>query len=158
MPSVECFGKFYDNDYPISIGVESGYYIKARTNLNNPTWILIPADYLNDLVLMSNSQVFNISNSTLYCSVVISGTFYRGRWSARDTLEISAYNGQGSNIWTRCNILEILDMNFDFFAINPDNMYANNNLHFSKFEIAVISLLVAILFFGVMRWYLLHNH
>ena len=157
MPSVVCYAQFYDNYYPDNYGIESGYFMVLGTNLGE-VCLSLPKNAYDVLILTSAGQIFNNSNSVLYCSAFIGHSVYRARFNARDTLEVSGWNGNQSTVWTRITIQNIDDTNFDFFMINPENEYANNNLYFSKFEIVVISLLVAILFFGVMRWYLLHNH
>lgn len=157
MPSVACYAQFYDNYYPDNYGIESGYFMILSTSYGE-ICLSLPRSSYDVLILTSAGQIFNNSNSILYCSAFYRGTVYRARFNARDTLEISGFNGNQSTVWSRITIQNIDDTNFDFFMINPDNEYANNNLYFDKFQIAVLGLLVAILFFGVMRWYLLHQH
>ena len=153
-PFSVSYAQYYDNTYPVDIGFESGYYLRCETNLSNKTTFFFTEDTVKKLALRSNKQITNISGSAVYCLCYLNGIQYSCNLASGGTPRLSRYNEQ-TNVGV--TIYNIIDTNIQFDMINPDNPYANNNLYFSKFEIAVLSVLVVQLFFIVMGWYLLHR-
>ena len=154
-PYSVCYAHYYDNTYPVDIGFESGLYIRCKTNLSDKTTILLTQDAVDCLALRSNLQLYNISGSAVYGLVYFGGTQYRVSFASGGSQRVHNYDVQNST--TAFTIQQIIDTNIDFPFINPNNPSANNNLYFSKFEIAVVSLLIAQLFFILMGWFLLHR-
>lgn len=157
--SIPAMAKFYDNNFPTDIGVESGYWLNVKTSDTTDrkkAYILIPSNNLDSLILLSNQELFNIGNSVVYGTFVFNGTWYRCRWNSRETMSVYQYNVT-TNTWVDVHIIEIYDTNIEFNPVNKNTPLANQNLYLSKYEFIVIMLLSSNLLFTLLGWYMWHK-
>lgn len=151
--------KFYDNNFPTDIGVESGYWMKVEVSgvsSNKNVYIILAPNSVDGLILMSNQELFNCGNSVIYGSFVVGGTWYRCRWNARDTMSVYQYN-VSTNTWVDVHPTKIIDTNIEFNPVNKNTPLANQNLYLSKYEFIVIMLLSSNLLFTLLGWYMWHK-
>lgn len=152
--SVQSFAQFYENSFPDYIEFKNGYYVEMTCNRGNAVLIMSKASYDN-IIFDSDNQMYNISNSTIYGVFCLGGTTYPARFAGRNYLQ--AQLNPLNATWYDIDIRSIDDTNVDF-GNTGDPELNNDNLYFDKYQIAVVSLLVAILFFEFLGWFLWHKH
>ena len=159
MPSFVCSATFYDSSFPTSTGFQSGYYVEFTSNLGNDCVVFFRPSDLDSICLTSANNFFNISNTTVHCLIFVNNSYKPARVQTRGYLQVGSWTNTGSVSSTYADVTNIiiLDTNIDWPGINPDSQLANNNLYFSKFEVAVLGLLVLLLFFNILDWWLLHH-
>lgn len=162
MLSVVSYAQFYDSSYE-STGtyLQSGKFIEGPISLDNGvrfSAIIIWTPQMIDNVVIVEENFFNVSNSTIYttCINMQTSEYFPLRLSARSNMQINLTPDTMYSNWEGVLVEEIEDTNVDFNTVS-EFYPANNNLYFDKFQIAVLAVLIAILFFEFMGWYLLHK-
>ena len=126
-PFLDCFGIYYDEEFPSSIGLAGGYFVKADTSFGNDIVVLIPDNSINSFTFSGSGQLINTTNSTITTRLWKGSTIYYARFQAYSGLEYRTNDTY--NTWNTVTINSIDDMNIYPKSNNPD--YANQNLHLS---------------------------
>lgn len=161
--SVVSYAQFYDSSYDSTVGyVQSGKFLVGPVSLDSgnrfDAGCIIWTPQMDDSIIISLDNFYNCSNSTIYTTFINlqNGTYYPCRFSARSNMQINTTPDSMYATWDGAMFDEITDTNVDFDSYS-EFYPANNNLYFDKFQIAVLAVLIAILFFEFMGWYLLHK-
>lgn len=159
MPSFVCSATYYDSSFPISTGLQSGYYVEFTSNLGNNCVVFFRGSDLENICITSTNNFYNCSSTAVNCTIFVNNVIRPARVYPRGMLQVGSFTNTGavSSVYADVTDITILDTNIDWPAINPDSQLANNNLYFSKFEVAVLGLLVLLLFFNILDWWLLHH-
>lgn len=145
---------YYEGSFPYTeTGLTGGYYIECPSSIGDIV-IIIPEQYGNNVLTFTTSgNLFNTSASTVSVALFLNGTQYSARFPAFGTLEYRI-SSSGYYDYTAVTTSAPTDTNVVFCTAS----YAiNDNYYFSKFEMAVIALLLMILFFVFLGWFLLHR-
>ena len=154
-----CFSQasavYYEDTFPYSeTGLTGGAYIECNSSIGNIVLIL-PYGYKdNFLTFTTNGNLFNASNNTINCALFLNGNQYTARFPSFGTLEYRAYNGD-KYTYVDVTTGDITDTNVIFVTASER---VNDNYYFSKFEIALLSVNIAILFFVFLGWFLWHRN
>lgn len=155
LPFVTSSAFVYGNTFPEFVGVSGGAFVEAQSG-NRSVVILLPYDKRAEVfTTLTDGQLYNCTSGTVNCQVWINGTHYTGRFQSWGTLQYQTTSGYTS-VWNDLDIDKITDTNLEL--LTDDNSVYNSNFFFTKFEVVVISLLVAILFFEFLGWFLWHKH
>lgn len=151
--SVQSFAAFYENSFPDYIEFKNGYYIEMTCNRGNAVLIL-PKSAYDNIIFDNDNQMFNLSGSTINGVFCLGRNTYPARFTSRNylTAQVNPLNAT----WYDIDIYSIDDTNVDFGNTN-DFELNNDNLYFDKYQIAVVSLLFALLFFEFLGWFLWHK-
>lgn len=145
---------YYEDTFPYNeTGLTGGAYIECSSSIGDIVLVL-PIQYINNyLTFTTSGNLYNASSSTITVALFRNGTQYTARFQSFGTLEyrsdISGYN-QYSSVSTG----EIYDTNV-IFVTSSERI--NDNYYFSKYEIASLSVQIAILFFVFLGWFLWHK-
>lgn len=153
--SAQASAVYYEDTFPYSeTGLTGGAYIECYSSIGNIVLIL-PYGYKdNFLTFTTNGNLFNASNNTINCALFLNGNQYTARFPSFGTLEYRASNG---NNYTYVDVTtsDITDTNVIFVTASER---VNDNYYFDKFEIALLSVNIAILFFVFLGWFLWHRN
>lgn len=151
-----CFSQasavYYDDTFPYSeTGLTGGAYIECNSSIGNIV-LLLPYGYKdNFLTFTTNGNLFNASNNTINCALFLNGNQYSARFPSFGTLE---YRLSKEYNYVKVVTSDITDTNVIFVTASER---VNDNYYFSKFEIALLSVNIAILFFVFLGWFLWHK-
>lgn len=145
---------FYEGSFPYAeTGLTGGGYIECSSSIGDIV-IVFPVQYIdNYLTFTTSGNLFNVSNTTISCILFRNGTQYQARFQSFGTLQ---YRLQSGAYYEYTDIItgNISDTNVDF---TTSSERINDNYYFDKFQIAVLSVLIAILFFNFLGWFLWHK-
>ena len=150
-PFYDCFGIYYAEEFPSSIGLAGGYFVKADTSFGNDIVVLIPDNNINSFTFSGSGQLINTTNSTITTRLWKGSTIYYARFQAYSGLEYRTNDTY--NTWNSITINSIDDMNIYPKSSNPE--YANQNLHldYNTRNMIIIMVLctMLIVIFGVVK-------
>ena len=124
-PFLESSATYYAEEFPSSIGLAGGYFVKADTSFGNDIVILIPDNSINSFTFSGSGQLINTTNSTITTRLWKGSTIYYARFQAYSGLEYRTNDTY--NTWNSVTINSIDDMNI--YPKSSDPAYANQNLH-----------------------------
>ena len=128
-PFLESFGVYYAEEFPSSVGLAGGYFVKCHKGAND--WcILIPDNYKDYLTFQGNGTLINTSSSTITCRFIriSDNTVYTGRFQAFSGFQYQLPSGT-TYTWTDFTNYTVTDMNI--YPKTTDPALANQNLHLS---------------------------
>lgn len=143
---------YYENTFPYDeTGLTGGAYIECASSLGDIV-IVLPMQYRdNYLTFTTGGNLFNASASSISVVVFHNGNQYSGRFSSFATLQ---YRTDSSYNYIDVVTSTVSDTNVIFCS---ESNVSNDNYYFSKFEIASLSVDIAILFFVFLGWFLWHR-
>lgn len=143
---------YYDDSFPCSeTGICGGAFISCSSSIGNII-IVIPYNYKdNYLTFTTSGNLYNASSSTINCVVFKNGVKYTARFYSYDTLEYRISNNYS---YEYIITSDISATNVVFLGNTEAN---NDNYYFNQFEIALLSVNIAILFFVFLGWFLWHK-
>lgn len=146
---------YYEDTFPYNeTGLTGGTYIECSSSLGDIVLVL-PVQYTdNYLTFTTSGNLYNSSSSTITVALFHNGTQYTARFQSFGTLEYRV-SSSGYYDYTPVSTGEIYDTNVIFITSSER---INDNYYFSKYEIASLSIQIAILFFVFLGWFLLHKH
>lgn len=145
---------YYEDSFPYNeTGLTGGAYIECSSSLGDIV-IVLPVQYTdNYLTFTTGGNLYNASSSTITAALFLDGTQYTARFQSFGTLEYRV-SSSGYYEYTAVTTGEIYDTNVVFVTSSER---INDNYYFSKYEIASLSVQIAILFFVFLGWFLLHK-
>lgn len=145
---------YYEDTFPYNqTGLTGGAYIECDSSLGDIV-IVLPMQYINDcLTFTTGGNLYNATASTITVALFLNGTQYSARFPAFGTLEYRLASS-GYYDYTAVTTGEIYDTNVVFVTSSER---INDNYYFSKYELASLSVQIAILFFVFLGWFLLHK-
>lgn len=152
--SSQASAVYYEDTFPYNeTGLTGGAYIECSSSIGNIVLVL-PMQYVDDcLTFTTGGNLYNASASSITVALFRNGTQYTARFQSFGTLEYRISN-TGYYEYTAVTTGEIYDTNVVFVTSSER---INDNYYFSKYEIASLAVLIAILFFVVLEWFLLHK-
>lgn len=145
---------FYEGSFPYAeTGLTGGGFIECSSSIGD-ICIVFPVQYIDKcLTFTTSGNLFNVTNSTISCLVFVNGSQYSARFQSFGTLQ---YRVVSSSYYDYDDIVtgEISDTNVIFTTASER---INDNYYFDKYQIAVLSVLIAILFFVFLGWFLWHR-
>lgn len=149
-----CSAIYYEDSFPYNeTSLTGGAYIECSSSLGD-ICIVFPVQYIDKcLTFTTSGNLFNVTNSTISCLVFDDGVQYSGRFQAFGTLQ---YRPSSTGYYDYIDIVtnDVSDTNV-IFATASERV--NDNYYFSQYEIAILSVLIAILFFVFLGWFLWHR-
>lgn len=123
-PFFDCFGIYYDEEFPTEIGLSGGYFVKFRTTSNVPFVVLIPDNYINSFAFQGNGTLINTTTTSISTRLfnLNNNSVVNARFPALGGLQYLS-----SNTWNDIGGYTVLDMNIYPKSDNP--LYCNQNLH-----------------------------
>lgn len=146
---------YYEDTFPYNeTGLTGGSYIECSSSIGDIVLVL-PVQYTdNYLTFTTDGNLYNASSSSITVALFHNGTQYSARFQSFSTLEYRV-SSSGYYDYTAVRTGEIYDTNVVFVTSSER---INDNYYFSKYEIASLSVQIAILFFVFLGWFLLHKH
>lgn len=152
--STSAYAVYYEGTFPYAeTGLTGGGYIECSSSIGDIV-ILLPEQYIdNYLTFTTSGNLFNVSNVNISCLVFRNGESFNARFQSFSTLE---YRSQSGNQYTYTPITtsSIQDTNCIFMT---ESERINDNYYFTQYEIASLSVQIAILFFVFLGWFLWHR-
>ncbi len=145
---------YYEDTFPYEdTGLTGGAYIECSSSLGDIVLVL-PMQYIdNYLTFTTGGNLYNASSSTITCALFLNGVQYSARFASFSTLEYRV-SSSGYYDYTAVTTGDIYDTNVVFVTSSER---INDNYYFTKYEIASLSVQIAILFFVFLGWFLLHR-
>lgn len=143
---------YYDDSFPCEeTGICGGAFISCSSSIGNII-IVIPYNYKdNYLTFTTTGNLYNASSNTITCALFRNGVKYNARFSSYDTLQ---YRISKDYSYEYLTTSDITATNVVFLGNTEAN---NDNYYFNQFEIALLSVNIAILFFVFLGWFLWHK-
>lgn len=149
---VQTSAVYYDDSFPCEeTGICGGAFISCSSTIGNII-IVIPYNYKdNYLTFTTNGNLYNASSNSISCVLFKNGVKYNARFSSYDTLQ---YRKSKDYSYEYVTTSDISATNVVFLGNTEAN---NDNYYFNQFEIALLSVNIAILFFVFLGWFLWHK-
>lgn len=145
---------YYEDSFPYAeTGLTGGGFIECSSSIGD-ICIVLPIQYIDScFTFTTGGNLFNVTSSTISCLVFVDGTQYSARFQSFGTLQ---YRTSTSSYYDYVDIAtgDITDTNVVFTTASER---INDNYYFDKYQIAVLSVLIAILFFVFVGWFLWHK-
>ena len=145
---------YYEGSFPYAeTGLTGGGFIECDSSIGD-ICIVFPTQYIDEyLTFTTSGNLFNVSNSTITCLVFHNGAQYSARFQSFGTLQ---YRTSSSASYNYIDIITrgIYETNV-IFTTSSERI--NENYYFDSYQIAILSVLVAILFFVFLGWFLWHR-
>lgn len=152
--STSAYAVYYEGSFPYDeTALTGGGYIECGSSIGDIV-ILLPQQYIdNYLTFTTSGNLFNVSNANISCLVFKNGQSYSARFQSFSTLEYRIQSGVNYT-YTPIVTNSIQDTNCIFMT---ESERINDNYYFTQYEIASLSVQIAILFFVFLGWFLWHR-
>lgn len=155
VPSSTASAIYYEGSFPYSeTGLTGGTYIECSSSIGDIVLVLPQQFKSSSLTFTTGGNLYNVTNSTITCALFLNGTQYTARFNSFGTLE---YRVSSTSYYDYTSVVtgDIHDTNVEFVT---DSERINDNYYFDKYQIAFLSVQIAILFFVFLGWFLWHKH
>lgn len=156
VPQKTAHAVYYEGSFPYSeTGLTGGAFIECGSSIGDIVLVL-PWSYKSDaLTFTTGGNLYNATSSTITCALFHNGTQYTARFTSFGSLEYRTTTSGVQYNYIPVTTGDITDTNIEFVT---DSERINDNFYFDKFQIASLSVDIAILFFVFLGWFLWHKH